>query len=390
MGGNHAGFRAIRSVRCQLCALWTGKRYSAIVRVARCADFLRPRALQAAARRVLPQFGKWPLYRRQSRAQCSLHAWARIGCRFRSSGSRLAPPTLAIANDETFGDLLTPTKQGGQTQIRYDNSASAAGVAGDRDGNIHGGMGADWGDYDNDGQFDLFVATFRHEAKSLYHNDGGGAFSDATYLTGIAPMAMGDVAFGCKLFDFDNDGLLDLMIANGHVQDNIQAIEATATYLQKPLLLHNRGGKSVTFENVSGGAGAAFAKAIVGRGLAIGDYDNDGRIDAMIVDSEGSLLLLHNETPSVGHWLGVTLTGTRSNRDGTGAIVTASSNGHVLTRLCHTDGSYMSASDRRVHFGLGAAQAVDALTVHWPDGHTDTLTNITGGRYITVKEGEKP
>ena len=301
------------------------------------------------------------------------------------------PPTLAIANDEMFGDLLTPVKSGAAGKpagaVRYVNSAAAAGVAGDRDGNIHGGMGADWGDYDNDGQFDLFVATFRGEAKSLYHNDGGGAFSDATYLTGIAPVAMDNVAFGCKLFDFDNDGLLDLIIANGHVQDNIQAIEAGATYRQKLLLLHNRGGSSTKFENISDTAGPDFARPLVGRGLAIGDFDNDGRVDALVVDSEGSPLLLHNETTPAGHWLGVNLLGTRSNRDGIGAVITASIGGHVLTRLCHTDGSYLSASDRRVHFGLGAAQVVDTLTVHWPNGHTDTLKNVAGDRYITLKEG---
>ena len=301
------------------------------------------------------------------------------------------PPTLAIANDELFGDLLTPQKTGNKNEpLRYVNSAAAAGVAGDRDGNIHGGMGADWGDYDNDGQFDLFVATFRGEAKSLYHNDGSGTFSDATYLTGIAPVAMDNVSFGCKLFDFDNDGLLDLIIASGHVQDNIQAIEASATYRQKLLLLHNRCGKTVTFENVSGTAGADFGRELVGRGLAIGDYDNDGREDALVVDSEGSPLLLHNETPAVGNWLGVTLRGTHCNRDGIGAVVTASMGGHTLTRLCHTDGSYLSASDRRVHFGLGAAQRVDTLTIRWPDGRTDTLKNVTSNRYIMVKEGDSP
>ncbi len=329
-----------------------------------------------------------------------------------------APPTLAIANDETFGDLLTPTvglakalTGGRNAPAHYTNSASAAGVAGDRDGNIHGGMGADWGDYDNDGRLDLFVATFRNEAKSLYHNDGGGAFSDATYMAGIAPITMPDVAFGCKLFDFDNDGNLDLIIANGHVQDNIAAIEPGAVYREKLLLLHNRGGIPVAFENVSGMAGADFARPLVGRGLAVGDFDNDGRMDVLIVDSEGSPLLLHNETGNQtgsetgsrsaqqaanvagspptppAHWLGVSLIGTHCNRDGVGAILTASIGARRLTQLCHTDGSYLSASDKRVHFGLGAAGVVESLTVRWPDGQSDTWKNIAADRYITLKEG---
>jgi len=293
-------------------------------------------------------------------------------------------PTLAIANDELFGDLLTPSLQNGQ--VRYINSAGSAGVAGDRDGNIHGGMGADWGDYDNDGRFDLFVATFQGEVKSLYHNDGNGIFSDSSYMTGVASFAMADVAFGCKLFDFDNDGSLDIVIANGHVQDNIQAIDSSATYRQKPVLLHNLGGTPPKFENISATAGPDLSRSIVGRGLAVGDYDNDGRLDVLVVDSEGSPLLLHNETPAAGHWLSVKLIGKHSNRDGIGAVLTATAGGRTLTALCHADGSYLSSSDLRVHFGLGAATTVDTLTVRWPDGHTDVLKNVVGNRFLTVEE----
>ena len=309
----------------------------------------------------------------------------------RGLGAAFAPldgslrPTLAIANDEMPGDLLTPTA--GKGSAHYINSATAAGVAGDRDGGIHGGMGADWGDYDNDGKFDLFVATFQGEVKSLYHNDGNGSFSDAAYLTGIAPIALPDVSFGCKLFDADNDGSLDIIIANGHVQDNIQAIDATATYRQKPVMLHSRGGANVTFEDVSARAGNDLQRPIVGRGLAIGDYDNDGRVDVLIVDSEGSPMLLHNESKPVGHWLGITLSGTHSNRDGIGAVLTASVAGHTLTRLCHTDGSYLSASDRRIHFGLGAVTSVETLTVRWPDGSTDRWENLAGDHYVTLTQG---
>jgi enediyne biosynthesis protein E4 len=313
------------------------------------------------------------------------------------------PPSLVIANDELPGDLLDPvgvdTVQGRGRPIRYANIAPGAGVAYDRDGNVHGGMGADWGDYDNDGRFDLFVSTFHGEVKSLYHNDGNGLFSDASYLTGIAPVAMSSVAFGCKFFDFDNDGALDLIIANGHVQDNIDQIDASVTYRQKSCLLHNRisrnngnkqdglAGARVTFEDLSAAAGSDLQRAIVGRGLAVGDYDNDGREDVLIVDSEGSPLLLHNETVPTGHWLGVQLRGTHSNRDGIGAVLTATVRGRSLTRLCHTDGSYLSASDRRVHFGLGAADHVDTLIVRWPDSHVDRYKNLLGDRYMILREG---
>lgn len=309
----------------------------------------------------------------------------------RGLGAAFAPidpsghPSLAIANDELPGDLLSPTEKDGQ--IHYINNAGPVGVAGDRDGNNHGGMGADWGDYDNDGQFDLFVTTFQGEVKSLYRNEGGGLFSDATYQTGVAAIGLPMVAFGCKFFDFDNDGAMDLIIANGHVQDNIAAIDSSTTYRQKPFLLHNRGGTA--FADVTAFTGPDLQRPLVGRGLAVGDYDNDGKVDLLIVDSEGAPLLLHNETTSTGHWLGVKLIGTHSNRQGIGAVLTAAVGGRTLTQLCHTDGSYLSASDSRVHFGLGTATAIETLTIRWPGGRTDVLKNVAADRYITVREGAR-
>lgn len=291
-------------------------------------------------------------------------------------------PTLAISNDELPGDLLTPGAKG-----KYANMGSPSGTAFDRDGNIHGGMGADWGDYDNDGRFDLFVGTFQNEAKSFYHNDGGGVFSDASYMTGLAPPTIPNVAFGVKLLDADNDGRLDVMIANGHVQDNIHDIDTSTTYRQTTQVFHNKGGTPPAFDNVSPAAGPDFARAIVGRGLAVGDYDNDGRVDALVVDSEGKPLLLHNESAPVGHWLSVRLEGKKSNRDGLGAVLTATAAGQKLVRLCQTDGSYLSASDRRVHFGLGPAGRLDTLTVRWPDGHADALNNVPADRVVTLREG---
>ena len=134
-------------------------------------------------------------------------------------------------------------------------------------------------------------------------------------------------------------------------------------------------------------AGPDFARPLVGRGLAIGDYDNDGKMDVLVADSEGGPLLLHNDATASGHWLEVKLTGTKSNRDGIGATVTAKMGSRSLLRLCHTDGSYLSASDRRVHFGLGSAVKVDSLIVHWPSGQTDTLKNVPANQQITIIEG---
>lgn len=183
----------------------------------------------------------------------------------------------------------------------------------------------------------------------------------------------------------DNDGWLDLMVASGHVQDNIQQIETSQAYRQATVLLRNHGADG-SFEDVSKEAGPFFNQPIVGRGLAVGDYDNDGRVDALVVDSEGSPALLHNES-TVGHWLSVLLTGTRSNRDGLGAVLTVEAAGKILTRHCATDGSYLSASDRRVHFGLGSAAKIDTLTVRWPSGRTDVLHNLPIDQLARIKEG---
>jgi hypothetical protein len=301
-------------------------------------------------------------------------------------------PALAIANDEMPGDLLQPVRGAG-AQPRYKNVAELSGTAYDRDGNVHGGMGLDWGDFDNDGRFDLFVATFQNEAKSLYRNeeagthDSGCRFRDVGIPSGIGSPTMPFVAFGCKFFDYDNDGWLDLAIANGHVQDNIHEINSAATYRQATQIFHNLGGRPVTFDDVSRTSGPDVARPIVGRGLAVGDIDNDGRVDLLIVDSEGAPLLLHNQEVHAGHWFGARLIGTHANRSGYGAVVTASVGGRSLVRACRADGSYMSSSDARVHIGLGAATRVESLTVRWPGGHVDTFHDLPADRYVTLREG---
>lgn len=300
------------------------------------------------------------------------------------------PPSLAIANDEVAGDLLQPISIGAIP--KYTDIGTQAGTAFDRDGSIHGGMGTDWGDYDNDGKLDLFVATFQGEAKSFYHNEGDGLFNDVSYRVGLAQPTQAHVAFGCKLLDYDNNGWLDLMIANGHVQDNIHAIDSSTTYRQTLQLFQNSGssgGNPLIFTEVSAQAGPAFRRPIVGRGLAVGDYDNDGKEDAVVVDSEGKPLLLHNESPNAGHWLSLRLVGTKSNRDGYGALVTVTASpGMTQTRLCHADGSYLSSSDKRVHIGLGTATTAPSVSVRWPSGHTDILHNVAADHFYTLREGD--
>lgn len=287
--------------------------------------------------------------------------------------------SLYIANDEMPGDLLQNLKGA------FKNVGATTGTSYDSDGNVHGGMGADWGDYDNDGKLDLVVATFQHETKNIYHNDGG-PFTDSAAALGLSERTKPYVSFGVKWADFDNDGYLDLVFANGHVQDNIADVDKSATFKQATMLFRNRKGSA--FEDLSARAGAALQKSIMGRGLAVGDYDNDGRVDILIVDSEGKPLLLHNETAKAGHWLSCRLEGTHSNRDGIGALVIVQAAGMKQTRRCATDGSYMSASDRRVHIGLGSAEKIDSLTVQWPGGKTETYQDVPLDREVILREGD--
>ena len=295
-------------------------------------------------------------------------------------------PGFALGNDEQPGDLFQP-KPGGA----FTNIADTSGTAYDRDGNVHGGMGLDWGDFDGDGMPDLFLSTFFNEVKPLYRNAGGGVFSDVAFGTGIAAVSLPYVSFGCKFLDFDNDGNLDIAVANGHVQDNITQINPAARYKESALLLQNRGGQPVTFTEVSQSVGGPdFMRPIVGRGLATGDYDNDGRIDLLIVDSEGKPLLLHNESKGKNHFLGILLTGTRSNRNAYGAkVVVTLAGGRTLTRWAHADGSYMSSSDPRVLIGLGTAPQAEKLTVTWPDGSREEFSGVAGDRYIALRQGTK-
>lgn len=286
-------------------------------------------------------------------------------------------PSLYVANDESPGNLLKNNGSGFQDFGRQSGTALTA-------GQTHAGMGVDWGDYDNDGRLDIAVGTFTNEPKVIYHNESG-VFSETSEALGLRPSTMLPLTFGVKWFDADNDGWLDLMLTNGHVNDNANAGDPEQQYRQPTQIFRNDRGKR--FEDLSSDAGADLQKPIVGRGLAIGDYDNDGRVDALVVDSEGAPLLLHNDSAPVGHWLELTLIGTKSNRDGYGAFVTVTAEGLTQTRLCHADGSYLSSSDKRVHLGLGPAKQADTLTIQWPSGQTDTLRQVAADQRLRIREG---
>lgn len=287
--------------------------------------------------------------------------------------------SLYLANDEMPGELFHNCGR------KFKNMGRESGTAYDAYGAIHAGMGIDWGDFDNDGKPDLFAAAFRKEPKCIYRNLGAGVFEEQGKPLGIDEWSVAYVAFGGKWLDVDNDGWLDLMIANGHVQDNIHDIEPAAMYEEPTQLFHNRLGRK--FANISTMTGTDLQRPIVGRGLATGDFDNDGRVDALVVNAEGSPLLLHNTSKATGNFLTLTLEGAKSNRDGYGAKVTVVAGGVLHTRYCHSDGSYLSASDKRVHVGLGSAKTADRVEIRWPSGHVDTYRHIAVNRFWTALEG---
>lgn len=307
--------------------------------------------------------------------------------------SKQGHPDILVANDLFPGDFFHNDGSG-----HFVDRGIASGTAFDAQDKPHSGMGADWADADGDGRLDAIVTTLEMQNKSLYHNEGGGVFTDISERAGLDHHAAPYVTFGVKWLDYDNDGLPDLIMASGHIEDNIAQIVVHPTadrpinnYRLPTQIFHNEGKStpwgSVHFRDVSSQMGSALQKPIVGRGLAVGDFDNDGRIDALIVDAEGPPLLLHNEGGRVGHWLGLHLIGTgRSNRDAYGASVTVTAGGRTLVKEVQTAGSYLSASDKRLLFGLGEATRIESATIRWPDGKMQTVTGLRIGQYQTIRE----
>ncbi len=286
---------------------------------------------------------------------------------------------LYVANDELPADLMVPQGE------RYQNIGVTSGTAYNRDGLTQGGMGTDWGDFNNDGRPDLVVATFQSEPKSLYRNDGCGMFSEIGGLMGIAQDTTAYVAWTAKFLDYDNDGWMDLLFTNGHSQDNAHQVEAIRTYEQRMQLYHNDQGR--LFRYVRSEAGSVFDKPIVGRGAAVGDYDNDGRPDVLVVNEEGPALLLHNEERSPHHRLAVLPHGVRCNRDGIGARIRVTVGDKTYVRDQSLSGGYLSSHDPRVHFGLGNAQGTARVEIDWPNGHVDRVQSVPIDQTVEITEG---
>jgi hypothetical protein len=285
---------------------------------------------------------------------------------------------IVVANDSML-EFLYRNKGNGT----FEEVGLNAEVAVDGDGRTYAGMGIDFQDYNNDGLPDLVITDLANQKYALYKNNGDSSFTYDTYMSGIGGMTLLHSGWGIHFLDYDNDGLKDLLITQGHDLDTIQLNFPQLRY-KEPMLLARNTGKG--FVDVSSKSGAIFQEAWVGRGMAVGDLDNDGRIDAVVTTNDGPAYVLRNETPTANHWLTLSLAGHRSNRDAIGAEIHLTTSAGTQLLTVSTAGSYLSSNDKRAHFGLGKDAVASKIEIHWPSGVVQTLTNVKGDRIMQVDE----
>jgi len=287
-------------------------------------------------------------------------------------------PDVYVACDQTPSLLFI--NQGDGT---FDEEAVLSGVAFDENGRAMSGMGLAVGDYDGDGLLDVFRSNFSDEHETLYHNRGGGLFDDVTLASGLGQNTR-FVSWGCVFFDFDNDGWKDLLVVNGHVFPEIDRLNTDIHFRDRAILYHNTG--KGTFEDISEDAGPAIIARHSARGLAVGDIDNDGTLEVLVNNQNEPPSLWKQTRRPPGHWLFVKLTGTKSNRSAIGAQVVVITGGHRQTDEVRSGGSYLSQSDLRLHFGLGAAASADQVEVRWPSGKRTVLKDVAADRILNISE----
>jgi hypothetical protein len=259
-----------------------------------------------------------------------------------------------------------------------------AGVAYNEDGREQAGMGSTIGDYDGDGRLDIFKTNFSDDTSTLYHNNGDGTFTDATFSAGLG-LHTQYLGWGTMFLDFDNDSWPDLILVNGHVYPEVDKFHLGSNYPEPRILYHNNG--NGTFTDISASAGEAITQAWSSRGLAIGDLWNDGRQSIVISNMNARPSLLVNDVRSTNHWIAFKTVGTKSNRDGIGARITVQVGKRVLVDEVRSGSSYISSSDMRVHFGLGAVAKLDSLQIRWPSGLVESFDNVQVDKVNTLKEG---
>ena len=286
---------------------------------------------------------------------------------------------IYVANDAAPNFLYINRGDG-----TFEEIGTLAGAAYSSDGKAQSGMGAAVGDYDGDGYTDILATNLSNEGHTLYRREGADLFfSDVTFPSGVGRPSLLLTGWGAGFFDYDNDGDEDVLVANGHVMDDIELLNSSLKYLQPALLLENRLGSYV---NVTSERGGALSTLRAGRGLALGDIDNDGDIDVLISGCNQRPALLRNEGGNRNHWLTIQAVGKNSNRDGIGVKVQLTAGGKRQSKEIVAGGSYLSSHDRRLHFGLGANTVVERVEIRWPSGKSQVLEDIAADRVLRVEE----
>ncbi|MBS1804812.1 MAG: CRTAC1 family protein [Acidobacteria bacterium] len=285
---------------------------------------------------------------------------------------------LFVANDSMPEFLFHQKNDGSFEEVAMESTAAVNG-----DGQTYAGMGVDFEDYDNDGWSDVFITDLANQRYALYRNLHDTTFDYVTNPSGIGKSSLLHSGWSTRFLDYDNDGWKDLLVAQGHDLDNVELENPLLHYREPMMLLRNMKGR---FDDVSSTSGEVFKKSWAARGMAIGDLDNDGLIDAVVTLNDGEAHVLRNETAGPNHWVTLRLIGHQSNRDGIGAVVEVTGSGPSQWATVTTSSGYLSSSDPRVHFGLGVSPGNLSLEIHWPSGIVQKLQDLKPDRQITVDE----
>ena len=288
-------------------------------------------------------------------------------------------PDIAVSND-TWANFLY-INEGGK---RFVERGVECGMAAGENGHFKAGMGIDTGDWRNNGQFALLIGNFAGEGLSLYENEGNLLFADHAHQSGIAEPSLTFLTFGLFFFDYDLDGWQDVFAANGHVDDVVSTYNSMLSFKERPLLFHN--GRKGSFQDATTACG--LEQKVVGRGAAFGDMDNDGDVDIALVDNGGRFLLFRNEGGNRNHWVVFRTEGTKSNRDGIGAIIRVKRNGVTQSQYVRSGGSFLSENQRSVTFGLGSGETVESVEVLWPSGQVDRSGPLPANQHYLITEGQ--
>jgi hypothetical protein len=287
-------------------------------------------------------------------------------------------PDILIANDTQPNKLYLNKRDG-----TFEEHGVAAGIGFSEDGVARAGMGVDAADYDRSGHASVLISNFANQMVSLYHNEGNGLFVDEAPQSEVGRATLVTLGFGCFFFDYDNDGWPDIFVADGHIEDEIERVQKRVSYAEPAHLFRNLGGRK--FTEVTAEMGKAFAAPKVARAAAYADIDNDGFLDILLTTNAGPAYLFHNEG-GTNHSLRIKLLGTKSNRDGIGAVVHVRSGSDQQWKMLRSGSSYLAQSELLLTFGLGSEPKADTVEIQWPSGRVDKLSNLNAGQTVTVQE----